>query len=87
MEQQTFPGSAICLHLQAISAILVTCLKPEKDPEVKLTIFTILSTNIVGRKDLLSGTPDAGSFLIKLVKGTYSYLKTFLNFGMGIPNK
>lgn len=57
------------LHLHTIGVILATCLKPEKDPEVKLKIFTLLSTNIVCSEDLKQA-PGSGTFLIKLVKGT-----------------
>lgn len=58
------------------------CLKPEKDPEVKLKMFTILSTNIVGTEELLKHAPNSGPFLIGLVKGTCSHLKTFLSSGI-----
>jgi hypothetical protein len=65
----------------------VTCLKPETDPEVRLKMFTILSTNIVGTEELLKRAPDSGLFLIKLVKGTCSRFKTFLRPRIKIPHK
>lgn len=80
MSNKLFPGSAIGPHLQAISEILVTCLKPEKDPEVKLKMFTILSTNVVNSDGILKDATDSGPFLIKLVKGTHSHLNAFLYF-------
>ena len=55
--------------MHTVGVILATCLKPEKDPEVKLKIFTILSTNIVCREELKQA-PRSGTFLIELVKGT-----------------
>jgi len=64
-----FPGSAIVLHLPTIGVILATCLKPEKDPEVKLKIFTVLSSNIVCSEELKQAS-GSGTFMIKLVKGT-----------------
>jgi hypothetical protein len=67
-----------------ISEILVTCLKPEKDPEVKLKMFIILSTNVVNSDWLLNAATDSGPFLIKLVKGTRSCLNTFLSFAPNI---
>ncbi|GFG28909.1 hypothetical protein Cfor_12253 [Coptotermes formosanus] len=63
----TYAGSAIGLHLHTVGMILATCLKPEKDPEVKLKIFTILSTNIVCREELKQA-PESRTFLIKLVE-------------------
>ncbi|XP_021931973.1 dynein assembly factor 5, axonemal isoform X2 [Zootermopsis nevadensis] len=62
-----YAGSAIRLHLQIISEILVTCLKPEKDPEVRLKMFIILSSNVVATEELKCAH-DSGPFLIKLVK-------------------
>jgi len=49
--------------------ILATCLKPEKDPEVKLKIFTLLSIKIVCNEELRQA-PESGTFMIQLVKGT-----------------
>ncbi|KAJ4448007.1 hypothetical protein ANN_10017 [Periplaneta americana] len=61
-------GSVLGLHLVTISTILITCLKPEKDPEVKLRIFTILSTNIFSREDIFVQVPDSEQFLVTFVK-------------------
>jgi hypothetical protein len=65
----------------------VTCLKPEKDPEVRLKMFTILSTNVIGREELLKDAPYSGPFLIKLVKGMCSCSETFISCGIEIPHK
>lgn len=77
MSNGCFPGSAIGPHLQTIGEILVTCLMPEKDPEVKLKMFTILSVNIVNSNEFLRDATASQPFLIKLVKGTHSHLNTF----------
>jgi len=49
--------------------ILATYLRPEKDPEVKLKMFTLLSTKIVCSEELKQA-PGSGTFMIELVKGT-----------------
>ncbi|KAJ9573896.1 hypothetical protein L9F63_008756, partial [Diploptera punctata] len=63
----TYSGPTIGLHLATITPILMQCLKPDKDPEVKLKMFTILSTFVLGKQHVLTNAPDLGPFLVTLV--------------------
>ncbi|PSN32857.1 Dynein assembly factor 5 [Blattella germanica] len=64
----TYSGPTVGLHLSTITPILLACLKPDKDPEVKLKMFTILSTLVLGKEHVLKNAPNLGPFLVTLVK-------------------